>query len=98
LIDQLDHLWDSKGYNVLWITRELGDQIIDKGSRKNMVTKPHIIIRVKKKGRGHKEGMKSDDYRSLSPILKVNERKAKDLLLGHIRPSMRISSKKVDKQ
>jgi len=99
LIDQLDHLWASEGYNVLWIIRELGDQTINKGSRKSTTTKPQIIKRVKKEEeRGHIEGMKSYAYRSLSPILKENENKAKYILSEHIRTSMRIASEKVDKQ
>jgi hypothetical protein len=81
LIDQLDNLWASEGYNVLWITCELGT--INKGSKKRTVTKPQIINRVKKE-RGNIEAMKSDAYRSLSPIIYVNEIKAKYLLSGNI--------------
>jgi len=97
LIYQLEHLWASEDYTILWIICELGDQTINKGSRKRIVKKSRIINRVKKKRRGKREGTKSDAYISLSPILKVKERKAKYPLSWRIRTSMRIASKKVDK-
>jgi bloom syndrome protein len=58
----------------------------------------HILHRLVLEDFVVEDIMKSDVYRSLSSILKMNESKAKDILSGHIRPSMRISSKKVDKQ